>query len=302
MSQGVDLLLHLKTFVAVADELSFSRAADELAIAQPLLSRRIKSLEEFLGGELFDRARRQIRITDLGTVLLPHARELLARSDHLLDAVRAARGASTVSLAMPTDCDPRALAALIRAAAERGVVLRIRELPAADRTAALAAGSVTAALVPVQPELATIRVPLGLAAAEPYRSPVHLDLLRSRRGAKAPTTAVFVTAEDAGTPVAAALRQAAARAGLAEDALHIGASPAAALAETLAGHGMLLCDERYARRHDVPWAPLADGSVCRGYDLTGPADWLIPFLATAIGAGEPPRPVRNTDLMLTARG
>jgi DNA-binding transcriptional LysR family regulator len=297
----VDLLLHLKTFVSVAEELSFSRAADELAIAQPLLSRRIKSLEEFLGGELFDRARRQIQITDLGVVLLPHARELLARSDQLLDAVRAARGTSAIRLAMPADCDPRALAALIRAAAEHGFVLRIKELPAAERAAALANGSVTAALVPTQPELASIRVPLGLAAAEPLTSrgrPVQLDMLRRRRGTDDPATTLFVTGEDAGAPV----RQAAARAGLAEDALRLGVSPAAALAETLAGHGVLLCDERFAGRHDVPWVPLADGSVCRGYEVAGAPDWLVPLFGAAVGAGAPPPPARATDLMLTARG
>lgn len=302
----MDLLLHLKTFVAVADELSFSRAADELAIAQPLLSRRIKSLEEFLGGTLFDRARRQIQITDLGAFLLPHARELLARSDQLLDAVRAMKGTSAITLAMPTDCDPRALALLIRAAADHGVVLRIQEMPAAERVAALAAGSVAAALVPAQPGVAGITVPLGVGSAEPLTSrALHLDTLRARRGTDDPPTVLHVTSEDAGAPAAAVLRRAAARAGLGEDALRVGASPAAALAETLAGHGMLLCDQRYARRHDVPWTPLADGSVCRRYELAGsldPGDWLLPLLGAAVGAGEPPRPARTTDVLLTARG
>ena len=48
----MDLLVHLETFVAVAEERSFSRAAEALGIAQPLLSRRVKSLEDHLGGEL----------------------------------------------------------------------------------------------------------------------------------------------------------------------------------------------------------------------------------------------------------
>lgn len=300
--------MHLKSFVAVADEMSFSRAADELAIAQPLLSRRIKSLEEFLGGELFDRARRQIQITDLGAALLPHAKDLLARSDQLLDAIRAVRGASARRLAMPADCDPRALAALIRSAAEHGLVLRIRELPAAERVAALANGTVGAALVPTDAGQATIRVPLGLASPErlvPSGKAVQLDMLRTRRGSRDAPTGLLVTSEDTDTPVANALRQAVARAGLPEDVLRTGSSPSTAVAEMLAGHGTLLCSERFALRHHVPWAPLADGSICRDYRLTGsldPAEWFVALLAAAVGAGDPPRPARNNDMMLAARG
>lgn len=69
----MDLLVHLETFVAVAEERSFSRAAEAQGIAQPLLSRRVRTLEDSLGGELFDRSRRQIEITAFGELLLPHA-------------------------------------------------------------------------------------------------------------------------------------------------------------------------------------------------------------------------------------
>lgn len=308
MSHCVDLLLHLKTFVAVADELSFSRAADELAIAQPLLSRRIKSLEEFLGGELFDRARRQIRITDLGAALLPHARELLLRSDQLLDTIRAARGGSAVRLALPADCDPRALAGLLRAGAKHGVVLRIEELPAAARAAALADGSVGAALVAIEPDQAAIRVPLGIASAErlvPPGKAVQLDMLRTKRGSDAAQVGLLVTSEDADAPVEAAVRHAAARAGLPDEALRIGSASSAALAQTLAGGDVLLCDEQVAQRHGIPWAPLADGSICRGYRLAGSldrAEWLLRLLDATLGAGEPPRRARDDDVMLAAHG
>ncbi|MGW1984999.1 helix-turn-helix domain-containing protein [Streptomyces collinus] len=61
----MDLLAHLEAYVATVDERSFSRAADRLGIAQPLLSRRIKTLETHFGGLLFDRSRRQVVTTEL---------------------------------------------------------------------------------------------------------------------------------------------------------------------------------------------------------------------------------------------
>ncbi|GAA0919963.1 hypothetical protein GCM10009557_90760 [Virgisporangium ochraceum] len=67
----MDLLAHLAAFVAVADEASFSRAADRLGIAQPLLSRRVRTLEEHFGGPLFDRSPRRVSTTDFGQLLLP---------------------------------------------------------------------------------------------------------------------------------------------------------------------------------------------------------------------------------------
>ncbi len=286
----MDLLVHLETFVAVAEAMSFSQAADELGIAQPLLSRRIRSLEEYLGGELFDRGKRQIRITELGTLLLPYAKDLLGRSNHLLTVVRGALTSAPISLAVPPDCDPRSLAGAIRVAAERGLVLQIRELAADQRAEALTNGSVTLALVRVPADTAAIRVRLGLASATALAPPsgsVHLDALRTRRGAPTKELPILVTAED---DVPAALRRAAARAGLAENRIRSASSTAAALADTLAGNCVLLCSEQFARRHQVAWGPLADESIARGYDLAGKerADWLLPLVAAAVGARSAP--------------
>ncbi len=91
---GTDLdLRRLRYFVAVAERLHFSRAAEELLIAQPALSRQIRALEKELGAELFVRDGHGVELTAAGHQLLDDARPLLAAAAAARRRVdRAARG------------------------------------------------------------------------------------------------------------------------------------------------------------------------------------------------------------------
>ena len=68
----------LRYFLAVAEELSFTRAAAQIQMAKPPLSAQIQVLESELGAQLFDRSRRAITLTAAGRALVPKARRLLA--------------------------------------------------------------------------------------------------------------------------------------------------------------------------------------------------------------------------------
>jgi DNA-binding transcriptional LysR family regulator len=94
----------LVVFRAVAEQLSFRKAAEELYLTQPAVSLQIKALEEDLGVQLFDRTGSRIALTEAGTALLGYARQvhvLLTQAEHEVAALsgehagRLALGAST---------------------------------------------------------------------------------------------------------------------------------------------------------------------------------------------------------------
>ncbi|MBX0300157.1 LysR family transcriptional regulator [Cryobacterium sp. 1639] len=91
-------LRQLEFFSAVAGELNFTRAAERLTIAQSAVSAGVRSLEGDLGVELFDRSRRQIRLTSTGELLLPKVRAALDAVNEVRDVAQQSTQAITGSI------------------------------------------------------------------------------------------------------------------------------------------------------------------------------------------------------------
>jgi DNA-binding transcriptional LysR family regulator len=92
-------LRDLRYFIAVAEELNFTRAATErLFIAQPTLSRQIRLLEAALRARLFERDHRSVRLTPAGEILLTRARLLLSQWDETQGALAEAAAAAEMTL------------------------------------------------------------------------------------------------------------------------------------------------------------------------------------------------------------
>lgn len=84
-------LRHLRYFIAVAEELHFTRAAERLHIGQPPLSHAIQTLEADVGARLFERTKRWVRLTEAGKLFLTDARRILAMSEQAAETARRAQ-------------------------------------------------------------------------------------------------------------------------------------------------------------------------------------------------------------------
>jgi len=84
-------LAQIRYFVAVAEEGNVGRAARRLHVAQPPVSRQIRSLEEELGSPLFRRTPRGMDLLPAGEVFLDHAKKILAAVETAAEATRRAR-------------------------------------------------------------------------------------------------------------------------------------------------------------------------------------------------------------------
>ena len=96
MGKGVAMeLRQLRYFIAVAERLSFSKAARDLHVTVPPLSRQVRQLEEELGVELLARNRRHVELTDAGRTLLREGRSLISQTAHVAECVRLAKCGET---------------------------------------------------------------------------------------------------------------------------------------------------------------------------------------------------------------
>ncbi|WP_033329332.1 LysR substrate-binding domain-containing protein [Streptomyces yerevanensis] len=142
----------LRYFVAVAEELHFTRAAERLYVSQPALSKQVRALERQLGAPLFERDRTGVRLTPVGAALLPYARRVLADWEEARDAIERAKAeqAAVLVVGMSTSPARGGLLPAIRSRfteARPEATVRLRQIGWEDATAGLADGSVDVAYV-----------------------------------------------------------------------------------------------------------------------------------------------------------
>jgi DNA-binding transcriptional LysR family regulator len=188
-------LRHLRYFVAVAEELNFSRAARRLRMAQPPLSVAIRQLEQELGAELFLRSSHEVTLTEAGHTLLDGARRTLAEAERAMaDARRAAAGeVGSLRLAFSWSARFETLPALGQAfRTERpDVALLTEEMWNARMPSALRSGSLDVA-VSLCPEIA------GELSYEPIRREAVPALLGTEHAlAGEPTIPLGALADEA---------------------------------------------------------------------------------------------------------
>lgn len=161
---------HLRYFVAVAEELHFTRAARRLNIAQPALSQQIRQLENLLGASLLVRNTRSVELTPAGAAFLPGARRTLNELERALTLTGGSRGRLRVGYTAYSAL--AVLPAVLRTLRETHGNLRIDLIEDCSRAqlAALETGLLDVGLVsgPCVPGAAARRLRMELRSLEPF--------------------------------------------------------------------------------------------------------------------------------------
>jgi DNA-binding transcriptional LysR family regulator len=164
-------LRKLRYFVAVADRLHFGRAADELHIAQPALSRQIRALEQDLGTPLLTRDSHGVALTDAGRQLLSDAGPLLASAHAVRRRVTvAARGSQRLTVGFRAGV---AVAPAVRLFAERhpDVLVDVQRIEWDDQATMLLDGRIDVGYVRLPIDEAGLRVARAAGGGAARRPP-----------------------------------------------------------------------------------------------------------------------------------
>ena len=187
-------LRHLRYFIALAEELSFTAAAQRLHISQPPLSQQIRDLEHELGAVLFLRTSRKVELTEAGTAFLAHARSIIASAELAATQVKAIgqgmTGALNVAATGSMLLGP--LAALMADYRRRfpGVVIGLHEMAPEAQLNALATRAVDISFLRMPPEDAE------LVHETAWREPVGVFLPSGHRLAECGAIALAELHED----------------------------------------------------------------------------------------------------------
>jgi DNA-binding transcriptional LysR family regulator len=147
----------LRYFVAVAEELSFTRAAIRLHLSQPPLSQQIQSLERDLGVRLLERDKRNVALTEAGRVFLEEARQILAKAEearsHVLAAAAGYSGQLRLAYTVSVSFHPALPQALLRyGQIAPNVRIQLNEMYSEPQFAALLAGQIDVGFVRDEPQ------------------------------------------------------------------------------------------------------------------------------------------------------
>jgi DNA-binding transcriptional LysR family regulator len=150
-------LRHLRYFVAVAEELSFTKAAAKLRLAQPSLTRQVRNLEDEIGVQLLDRSNNRVVLTEEGRLFLADSRKLLAMCAESVAAVqRVKRGESEdLKIGYVANIHYGLLPATLGAFRKihPGVALNLFDMTSAEQYRALDDGKIDLGFVGLRPAL-----------------------------------------------------------------------------------------------------------------------------------------------------
>jgi DNA-binding transcriptional LysR family regulator len=254
-------LRHLRYFVAIAEERSFTRAAERLWVSQPGLSTQIRRLERELGVRLFERHTRGVNLTGAGEVLLGRARAALAAADVAADTGRDLEAglAGRLSLGLSTDARWHGTSALLEQFASDydGVELSVLEGNGGTLWRDLRDGRIDALLGPsafASPDLHALDLgtePWVVLAGAGHRlagiGPVELPDLRGER--------IVVTGGRDDAAYGRATGDVLASLDVAADVVAAGPGPAL-LASVAGGKALMLTSGASALPHGVTARPL----------------------------------------------
>jgi len=175
-------LRQIRYFLAVAQELHFTRASKALYVAQPALSQQIRLLEEEIGTRLFERTNRRVRLTPAGEAFLARARFALEQAAKAAsDAARVGRGeAGSISIGFVSTAIYSVLPQLLRWCRDQlpAVHVELHELEPSEQFAALRRGSLDVGMMHASmedPELESVVVSRErLVVALPEKHPAAL--------------------------------------------------------------------------------------------------------------------------------
>jgi len=286
-------LRHLRYFVAVAEELSFTRAAERLHIGQPPLSHQIQMLEAEVGAQLLERSKRWVRLTEAGKLFLDDARRILSLSEQAAQTARRAErgeaGELRVGFTFSTPLTPLFVAAINRYRQRYpGVTLTLREMSTLGQIDAIANRELDLGLVrPLESAL-----PDGLRLTVLRRDPLEMVLPIDHPLAKQPSISVrdlegqplVMYPESAGTGIHPQIFRLCREAGFKPTIAMEAAESSTIIGLVAAGCGVSVLPSSFniIQMSGVCYRPLADAEATTTLSLAQRKDEISPLVAAFV--------------------